>query len=176
MFLPPDLAPHYARPDLGHVDAHLRFLPNYPFPKSVVMELLLNLAWLLLALPAYWLWSSSRTGHKFSSLQCLLALGCVLVILFPVVSATDDLCAMRNEMEESPASKRSVRPASPDKVPLRKLQSPPALAADARSFLLHDKDGVWWQSLSPSLVIAAAPAIKRAGRSPPDSLLFSVVS
>ena len=49
------------------------------------MELLLNLAWLLLALPAYWLWrerSSARVGRR--SLQCLLSLGCMLVILFPV--------------------------------------------------------------------------------------------
>ncbi len=94
------------------------------------MELLLNLAWLLLALPAYWLWRSSRTaaGHKFSSLQCLLALGCMLVILFPVISATDDLLAMRSEMEESPASKRSVRQTSHDKVSSWKWQSPPALS------------------------------------------------
>jgi hypothetical protein len=137
------------------------------------MELLLNLAWLLLALPGYWLWSTSRTSRRFTSLQCLLALGCMLVILFPVISATDDLCAMRNEMEESPASKRSIHPASPDKVSSWKLQSPPALAADARSFLLPDNDGVWRQSLSPSLTIAAPPAIEHAGRAPPASFLFS---
>ena len=73
------------------------------------MELLLNLAWLLLALPAVWLWARSRsgsTGRKFSALQCLLALGFLLVLLFPVISATDDLRAMRTEMEGSPGSKR----------------------------------------------------------------------
>jgi len=65
------------------------------------MELLLNLAWLLLAVPACWLWRvSRREGARcnFSASQCLLVLGCVLVILFPVVSATDDMCAMRAEM------------------------------------------------------------------------------
>ena len=75
------------------------------------MELLLNLAWLLLALPAYWLWRDSRSAHdgrRFASVQILLALGCMLVVLFPVISATDDLCAMRAEMEETPAGKRSV--------------------------------------------------------------------
>ena len=82
------------------------------------MELLLNLAWLLLALPAFWLWRGSRTARAAASsapLQCLLALACMLVILFPVVSATDDLRAMRTEMEESPASKRAIRQASHDK-------------------------------------------------------------
>ncbi len=75
------------------------------------MELLLNLAWLLLALPAYWLWraSRSRADRAVTSLQCMLALGCALVVLFPVISASDDLHAMRTEMEESSASKRSMR-------------------------------------------------------------------
>ena len=98
----------------------------------MLMELLLNLAWLLLALPAFWLWRGSRCARhrrKFTALQCLLALGCMLVILFPVVSATDDLRAMRNEMEESPASKRTIRQASNDKASAWKWQSPPALTA-----------------------------------------------
>ncbi len=71
------------------------------------MELLLNLAWLLLALPAYRLWRAADQ-RKFSSRQCLLALACILVLLFPVISATDDLHAMRAEMEESSPGKRSI--------------------------------------------------------------------
>jgi len=66
------------------------------------MELLLNLAWMLLAVPAYWLWrrdARSRMARRITALQCLLALGCVLVLLFPVISASDDLHAMRAEME-----------------------------------------------------------------------------
>jgi len=134
------------------------------------MELLLNLAWLLLALPAYWLWRGSRTapaGRRFNSRQCLLALGCMLVILFPVVSATDDLCAMRTEMEESPASKRTVRQASHDKLSILKWQSPPALAGSASLLTAHDED--WQQSPAASQSVPAAPAIERAGRAPPDS-------
>jgi hypothetical protein len=135
------------------------------------MELLLNLAWLLLAVPACWLWRGSRaasTGRKFTALQCLLALGCVLVILFPVVSATDDLRAMRNEMEESPNSKRSVLHPSNDKVSAWKLQSPPALAANIGPLIANNGEG-WQQRPSPSLSLPAAPAIERAGRAPPDS-------
>jgi len=79
------------------------------------MELLLNLAWLLLALPAYWLWR--RGTRRFSSLQCLLALGCMLVLLFPVISASDDLHAMRSEMEDSSVSKRAMRQAVAIRIP-----------------------------------------------------------
>jgi len=134
------------------------------------MELLLNLAWLLLALPAFWLWRGSRTaslGRKFTALQCLLALGCMLVILFPVVSATDDLRAMRNEMEESPASKRTIRQATNDKTSALKWQNPPALIATAGFLIVSE------QSSRPLLVhelrVPAAPSILFAARAPPHS-------
>jgi hypothetical protein len=68
------------------------------------MELLLNLFWLLLVLPAFWLWRIStraRSRQQRRSSRCLLILGSVLVLLFPVVSATDDLQAMRPELEEA---------------------------------------------------------------------------
>src|SRR5713226_515456 len=71
------------------------------------MELLLNLAWVLLGLPAYWLWrrhAGARAARRFDSLQVLLALGCALVLLFPVISASDDLHAMRAEMEIPPST------------------------------------------------------------------------
>src|ERR1017187_6616911 len=98
------------------------------------MELLLNLAWVLLALPAYWLWqrdADGQQGRRFSSLQCLLALGCVLVLLFPVISASDDLHAMRAEMEDSAINKRTVRQAGSDKNSgwVNRLQGAPAAVA-----------------------------------------------
>lgn len=131
------------------------------------MELLLNVAWLLLALPAFWMWRSSKSapvGRRFNALQCLLALGCMLVILFPVVSATDDLRAMRSEMEESPASKRTVRTASNDKASVGKWQNPPASVA-ARFVIVSDRG---WQLL-PELRVAVptSPVIECAARAPP---------
>ena len=80
------------------------------------MELLLNLCWLMLALPAYWLWQHGRQSREISgrsgSGRCILVLGCMLVLLFPVVSATDDLHVMRPEMEETGLSKRTIKNAS----------------------------------------------------------------
>jgi hypothetical protein len=132
------------------------------------MELLLNLAWLLLALPAYWLWRSSRTAdRKFTALQCLLALGCMLVLLFPVISATDDLHAMRAEADEFSATKRHVRQANNDKASAPGSQSPPALAARAPSFL---SSGEEWRHQPPiRSYVPAAPGIERTGRAPPAS-------
>lgn len=134
------------------------------------MELLLNLAWLLLALPAYWLWrgSRSRAERRSTSLQCLLALGCVLVMLFPVISATDDLHAMRSEIEESPVSKRSIRQASNDKASPwnSRLQSPPAILNIFSAFapIVVRAD----ISLIPSLSVPSAPRILHTGRAPPQ--------
>jgi hypothetical protein len=120
---------------------HLTFLKNYRFVQHFLVELLLNLAWLLLALPAYCLWRDSKAAHdgrRFTSLQALLALGCVLVVLFPVISATDDLRAMRTEMEESPAGKRSVCQKSGEKPTAAKWHSQPLLAVISDFFVVLD--------------------------------------
>lgn len=141
-----------------------------------MMELLLNLAWLLLALPAYWLWrqdSSARVARSVSSRQCVFALGCVLVLLFPVISASDDLHAMRAEMEESATSKRASRHASADRTSAwtNRLQSPPASIASGE-FPPLLPDG------SDRLELPAVPAPSltahqnlRLGRAPPIAFL-----
>jgi hypothetical protein len=131
------------------------------------MELLLNLAWLLLALPAYWLWRASRNApaQRFTSLQCLLALGCALFILFPVISATDDLCAMRNEIEESPAGKRCSCPAPSDRHACGKSPCQPALASSTLPPELNAVDG---QPVpAPQFVLSTAPAMVPGSRAPP---------
>jgi hypothetical protein len=136
------------------------------------MELLLNLLWLLLVMPAFWLWRYSRTAPErraASPLHCLLALGCLLVILFPVISATDDLHAMRAEMEESPASKRSVGHSSGDKSSPSNSQLQPALVATVK--VSFAPESAWYQVPLALTSIAGSPAIVRAPRAPPSSLL-----
>lgn len=135
------------------------------------MELLLNLTWLLLAVPGYWLWRQRRSARRLSSVQCLLALGCLLVILFPVISASDDLVAMRTEMDESPVSKRSIHQAGNDKTPLWHAHWH-GLAALAGSDLLFVSNNDSWLQLSSSLSFTAVePALVRNGRAPPRALL-----
>ncbi|HEV3307848.1 MAG TPA: hypothetical protein VGZ91_15530 [Candidatus Sulfotelmatobacter sp.] len=138
------------------------------------MELLLNLAWVLMALPAYWLWrrgAGARAEQRVSALQFLLALGCVLVLLFPVISATDDLHAMRTEMEESSTSKRAVRQASSDKHSawVNRLQGPPALVANLDGPPAPEAGRLEVSVLC--LAPLARPCRRHAGRAPPNSLL-----
>jgi len=138
------------------------------------MELLLNLTWLLLALPAYWLWRRSfhtRALGKLGSLQCLLALACLLVLLFPVISATDDLHAMRTEMEESSPGKRSARQAAGEKTSVwhSGWQTLPAVVPAPASFgLLAEGQH---ESFSVPQSESAGPVVLRASRAPPRFLL-----
>ena len=138
------------------------------------MELLLNLAWLLLALPAYWLWrrgAGARLARKVSALQFLLALACALVLLFPVISATDDLHAMRAEMEDSAVSKRAVRQAGNEKTSgwVNRVEGTPLIVASgswipAVEVRLFQDCVVYVSQLSSACVL-------HAGRAPPLSLL-----
>jgi hypothetical protein len=135
------------------------------------MELLLNLVWILMALPAYWLWrrgEGARLARRVTALQCLLALGCVVVLLFPVISATDDLHAMRAEMEES-ASKRTVRQAGGEKHSawVNRLQGPPAARA-----VWAPPPVIGLLEVSDTILVPLARRCDlHAGRAPPSSLL-----
>lgn len=73
-------------------------------------ELALNLAWSLIAAASYAL-LFRRFGNRgawhargASRVQCIVALTCVLAILFPVISLTDDLHEMQATAEEASPS------------------------------------------------------------------------
>jgi hypothetical protein len=74
------------------------------------MELALNVSWFVLAVGSYVVLvrrlanSSAKWACGPSRLQCVVALGCVLAILFPVISLTDDLHDMQAAVEESSSS------------------------------------------------------------------------
>jgi len=59
------------------------------------METFLNLAWLALTLAALWIWrfrwAASRRNARRNVRQETIAIVCVLALLFPVISLTDDL-------------------------------------------------------------------------------------
>lgn len=137
------------------------------------MELLLNLAWLLLALPAYWLWQGARGRgeRRHNSLQVLLALGCALVLLFPVISASDDLHVMRAEMEDSSSpNKRAVRQSSGDKSSgWGRLHGPAALIAGVGGEFAPPVERL---EVFVRYVATVAPkCVLRGGRAPPSSFL-----
>ena len=138
------------------------------------MELILNLLWVLLALPAFLVWRNGASGPRplrwIPAFRGML-LGCVLLLLFPVVSATDDMRALRTELEETSFSKqirnaedhKGGRWASASSTP---AAQPAALAAVSPSDILWG----WTSQLSAS---RARPGLRGIanGRSPPASLL-----
>jgi hypothetical protein len=143
------------------------------------MELLLNLLWLTLALPALWLWrreSVFAQGHRrFDRIRPCLILSCILMLLFPVVSATDDLHAMRQEMEESSPSKRLVMQVVGDKS-LTRLSIVGALPALVFPVWFGRDDRVCGQVLVPSLRLPEQRRFgKSCSRAPPFSHLNKLV-
>jgi hypothetical protein len=136
------------------------------------MELLLNLFWLTLALPALWMWRrksvSVQDRRHFGRVHPFLLLSCVLVLLFPVVSVTDDLHALRQEMEESSSSKRMVKQAAGEKS-LPWLRSPgilPALIFPVPYCPNHEACGQ--VLVTSTLLLQQAHFCKRASRGPPS--------
>jgi len=139
------------------------------------MELALNLLWLTLALPAIWMWRHepvcAEGCRSFRRLRPFVLFGCVLMLLFPVVSATDDLHAMRQEIEESGPSKRMVKQAVADKS-LTRLNNGgplPALIFPAPS---SRNDKVCGQVLVASICLPEQSSFgKPSSRAPPFSRL-----
>ncbi len=100
--------------EVGKIAAGLRTIVNYgrcwrislagrgwlkPPPRELrqyeLMETFLNLVWLAVTVAAVWLWrfrwSVSRPNPRHSTRMEAVAMVCVLALLFPVISLTDDL-------------------------------------------------------------------------------------
>lgn len=79
------------------------------------MELLLNLIWMALAMGALCAFVSRRRSSNLTGqvpcVKALLALACGLVLLFPIISASDDLHPVQAVMED--ASKRTQHAVGP---------------------------------------------------------------
>jgi len=90
------------------------------------MELALNLAWLLLAAIMFsmWLQFSRRTGLKRQTQ--LVALAALVLILFPVISVTDDLQAALNPAEDDCCLRRDHAFSTPHSIfsPVAELPLP----------------------------------------------------
>ncbi len=72
------------------------------------MELGLNLLWFLIAVASF-AHRQGQTFHTRGRRRPLIALGCALALLFPVVSITDDLHADQAIIEDSSPSKRTLK-------------------------------------------------------------------
>ena len=143
------------------------------------MELFLNLCWLSLVLPAYFLWrqkSASTASVRAQGLSghpvvFFSALGCALILLFPVISATDDLHAMRPEMEESESAVRGANRCAG--TPLAQTHSAQAILPGLTNLLSE------LQQVGPVLPfergpVQLLPVLAPPGRAPPARLVTSL--
>ncbi len=79
-----------------------------------LMELLLNLAWLTIAVASYAVlgWRLTCNSAKASSrcrIQSIIALSWVLAILLPVISLTDDLHEMEATLEDASSARLVIK-------------------------------------------------------------------
>ena len=134
-----------------------------------MMELLLNLIWISLGLAAlFGFLRGRRVSSRISQVpyrKSVFALACGLILLFPVVSESDDLHPTQAVLEE--ASKRVQLGAAP----LHLLPaSPPLFLLATTLALCLAASLVFLQLLDPPalqtrlLVVSTAPS---AGRAPP---------
>jgi hypothetical protein len=134
------------------------------------MELLLNLFWVLLIIPAFFMLrhGSGDPGdlRRFPGLRAAVVFGCLLMVLFPIISATDDLCAMRPEMEES-SSRCMLRDGSGDECHAATAHVPVILQSLSPQFAPGDHvvGLVVEQSASTSVPVLVTT---RPGRAPPS--------
>jgi hypothetical protein len=70
------------------------------------MELTLNLAWMVLVALMSWLWMCRAPREDESRWTQFVALSVIILILFPVISMTDDLMAAQNLAETSSCQRK----------------------------------------------------------------------
>jgi hypothetical protein len=134
-----------------------------------LMELLLNLIWISLAVLAVFSFRRGRRASgqsaRGSQRKALLALACGVVLLFPVISASDDLHPAQAVMED--ASKKAQLTVTPLHL-LRTSPSLPMLPAILTLCLMFAL--VVWQPWRLTALRACAldgAIVPSAGRAPP---------
>src|SRR6202140_5730746 len=130
------------------------------------MELFLNLCWLSLLAPACLLWRQrSSSDREVRTLLFLCALGCAFVLLFPVISASDDLHAMRPEMEESERAFRGVNRCASSGHALHH-SAQPVLVSSISLWPSFEQTGTVF-SFTPR-TLGILPPLAPSGRAPPE--------
>lgn len=133
------------------------------------MELLLNLLWVAMALIAFSVFAGTNNAtsdlRKVPYRKALLALACILVLLFPFVSASDDLHPTQAVLED--ATKRVQKAIAPYQQVQAGLSTAmlPSLLAIYLMFALVVLRA--WQPIACKANVIARERAPHDGRSPP---------
>jgi len=145
-----------------------------------IMELALNLIWLGLALAGFALLGSDlsraaeHSARRPSNRQKFIAMSCALIILFFVVSMTDDLHDQEVAVEESKLLRVANAAGSPSLASAHSVVTPAFLMlfAFTRSSLAFTLPST--RRLLESLEVSSPAAVSRSshcGRAPPAPLI-----
>jgi hypothetical protein len=70
------------------------------------MELFLNSVWVLLAVAGVYFWLRHRPRSSSDQMVSIVALAMLLLVLFPVISVSDDLWSLQNPAEAVSSQRR----------------------------------------------------------------------
>jgi hypothetical protein len=132
------------------------------------VELFLNIAgaFAAVALICVWLWCERSTrGNRASRKTQLVALALLILIIFPVISVTDDLLAVANPAETDVLSRRDLKlPGWLDAIP---AVLPPGEGVLAQSAATHSRQIAW---LEFQVSVPAGPTLAPVENRPPPAL------
>jgi uncharacterized membrane protein SirB2 len=135
------------------------------------MELLLNLLWIAMTIAAFCVFTRKRRASRqlpqVPYAKALLGLACVLVLLFPVVSASDDLHPTQAVLED--ATKRIQQVSAPHQQVRADWITGmlPALLAIYLMFALVALRA--WRPIASEARVISREHTPHDGRSPPSS-------
>ncbi len=84
-----------------------------------MMELILNAVWFVLSLALIVSWVRRKGDACPPQSRGLVLLGCLLVLLFPVISITDDLHSEQLAMEDASATSKRIQNADSGRIALQ---------------------------------------------------------
>jgi len=128
------------------------------------MELALNLAWALLAVAMLCLWLHCGPAKSNGRPMQLVALAVLILILFPVISVSDDLLSMQNPAEVDSAQRRDhAAPSTHSIFPAAAALLLPAMDEPAFGFLSLATPG------TPAIDIQDHPGLAAIENRPPPA-------
>jgi hypothetical protein len=140
------------------------------------METILNVVWLVVTLATLWLWrfrwAASRRNPRHNVRQEAIAMVCLLALLFPVISLSDDLHPEIAVVDSASGKRQCLAVArvahNPGAGKILSVHSATALLSHLTGRLVFSL-----QSMVPAVQIhsTALSAELRVGRSPPTSFL-----